>query len=283
MAPLRSRIDEVLSAGLAHMRLAPTGMLSDKRKATSDEDWEEVARELKTARKRDDEDRRARAFLHSMGVNELSRQAEQLAREEEAMPKNRLGAKHAASHYGVQELMDAYRDDGGREAAKERLRKEHAASPNSLKELEGEYSDDDEKLYSEFTEEDVLQEFVNNGDVADRMHADETLDGYEVREKLEELKELKESPVPMTNNQRNLIKRAMIKEWVHKHPGVSLPREDPMVEYLMKDLAKLGAAPISWEAIRQTWRVLAKEHLTGFREAHKRSGYRQIQVPERYR
>ena len=195
------------------------------------------------------------------------------------MPKNRLGAKHAASHYGVQELMDAYRDDGGRKAAKERLRKDHAASPNSLKELAGEYSDDDEKLYSEFSKEDVLQEFVNNGDVADRMHADETLDVYEVREELEELKE---SPVPMNNNQRNRIKRSMIKEWVYKYPGLSLERSDPMVKYLMEDLAELGADPISWEAIRQTWRVLDAERRTGFREAHKRSGYRRMPVPERY-
>lgn len=279
MAPLRSRLDEVLSAGFAHMRLVPTGMRSNKRNVASD--WEEVAMELEAARTRDEEDRQAHKYLKSVSDDELSKQAKQLAREQKAMPKNRLGAKHAANRYGLQELMDAYGDDGGREAAKERLRNEYAASPESLQGLVGDDDDDedDEKLYSEFTDEDLLQEFVNNGDVADRLHADEALGVDEVREELEALKE---SPVPMTNALRNKIKRRMISEWVNKHPGVSLPREDPMVKYLMEDLAKLGTGPITWDGIRQTWRVLENERRTGFRERNKRSKYRDIPVPKRY-
>ena len=55
MSPPRSRLDEVLSAGLAHMRLAPTGMGEGKRDAAA-ADLEDVDREPKVALTRHDKD-----------------------------------------------------------------------------------------------------------------------------------------------------------------------------------------------------------------------------------
>ena len=251
MAAHRSRIDEVLSAGLARMRLAPTGMLSDKREATSDEeDWEQVAREQYDADTRKHRDLRARAYMNSLSDSEHRRQDKQLRREVRAMPEvseaaeERLHKEHAASHYSLEELMDAYSHGGG----------------------------DDNNQDPEFTEEDYFRVFVDNSSSSDRRQEDD------------EFPTVEESAA-RNKKTRDKIKRNVIKAWLDRHPrpDAKLLITDPIVKYLMEDLVGVGADPLSWATILQTWRVIRDERLTGFREANKRSGGRRVPVPERYR
>ena len=233
MATLRSRIDEVLSAGLARMRLAPTGMLSDKREATSDEeDWEQVAREQYDADTRKHRDLRALAYMNSLSDSEHRRQDKQLRREVRAMPKvseeveERLRKEYAASHYSLEELMDAYSHGGG----------------------------DDNDEYPEFTEEDYFREFVDNSSSSDRRQRDD------------EFPTVDESAAD-NNKARDKIKRDMLNEWVDRNPDArTLTRTDPLVKYLMEELGMGWADPLSWAQISKTFRDIKTHRRLGRRD-----------------
>lgn len=282
MVAHRNRIDEVLSAGLARMRLEPTGGKNDKRKATSDAKayWEDLKSALEMAKVRNDQERDALEYLETVRGDEIHKQ---LKREEEAN-----------ANYSLDELIDAYRDYGGRKAAMEQMRRDYDASRNDMNALKNKQDTDDydEELWSEFLEalknkqgdddydeelwsrvshDLLLQTFAWNGDAVDRLHSDDP-----------PLQVPKRPRLPVDNTRRNninKIKREFITNWVNEHPLETLKKSDPIVTYLMEDLDKLGTGPITWESIKQTWRYLNDRRRLGPLIAHGDAGYVQRRKP----
>lgn len=152
MAPLHSRLDEVLSAGLAHMRLAPTGMRAGERHA--DSDWADVSRALnaarEAAREREDREQELLRNLDSVDAADLAREVNKHVAQLTKRQKQGLDARlaKAAAEYEI----------------------------NALDEWEKLKPDDGvvyETPHVPLTEEELFLSFIMNSDRADQLHAEE--------------------------------------------------------------------------------------------------------------
>ena len=140
MAPLLSRLDEVLSAGLAHMRLAPTGMQSGKRNQESY--LEDLENELQIARKRhqahEEEEQKLFEWLEPVKLDSLTSKVNETYRK--LTPRQK-------------ETLD------------KRLAKAAAA-----REIEEELFND------ELFNDELFREYLDGLEAAERLHADEVLE-----------------------------------------------------------------------------------------------------------
>lgn len=231
MAPLRSRIDEVLSAGLAHMRLAPTGTRAEKRNAPLD--WGEVAAalnvagEAKRTRDKEEQEREQELLedLRSVGVRELTREVNKhVAR---LTPADKAGLDKrladAADHYTIDPL-------------------------EAWKLLGVDKDDDDEPPSVQLTEEELWQAFIMQSDLANQLYADETLVPHDERK----------AP-RVTRREFNEIRNRELSKWVHDNPGEKLTNRHRLVKYLMTELPVYGVEAPSWDSIREKWKKLEKE------------------------
>ena len=147
MAPLLSRLDEVLSAGLAHMRLAPTGMKPSKTDMQSGKrNWEsyleDLEKELQNAPKRhqahEEEEQKLFEWLEPVKLDSLTSKVNETYRKLTKRQK---------------ETLD------------QRLAKAAAA-----REIEEELFND------ELFNDELFREYLDGLEAAERLHADEVLE-----------------------------------------------------------------------------------------------------------
>ena len=211
MVPLRSRIDEVLSAGLAHMRLAPTGMNPNRKpgmqpgKRNADPYWKNVEKELETALKRqkahEEEEQKLSEFVAPVQLDYLTRKVEKK----------------------YNSLTERLQEKHNRRLAK-------AASARALEE---------DLLNDELLNDQLLREYLDGLEASERLRADEVLEEYET------------SNVPMTLTKRNEIANTVLLVWHNNHRGEELEESDDVVRYLTITLPQLGADALTWDEIQE--------------------------------